>query len=84
MIEPEKVIAKIEDELPGADVELEDLTGSKDHYKARIVAEQFADENLVARHRMIYDALSEEMKGPIHALTLDVYTPEEWEEEQSG
>ncbi len=81
MIEPNEVIEKIQDALPGADVDLEDLTGSKDHYRARIVAEQFADENLVARHRMIYDALSEEMKGPIHALTLEVYTPDEWDEE---
>lgn len=79
MIEPEDVIAKIEDELPGADVELEDLTGSKDHYKARIVAEQFEGQNRVARHRMVYDALSEEMKGPIHALTLELYTPDEWQ-----
>ena len=83
MIEPNEVVEKIQDALPGADVDLEDLTGSKDHYRARIVAEQFADENLVARHRMIYDALSEEMKGPIHALTLEVYTPEEWDEESS-
>lgn len=80
MIEPDEVIAKIQDALPGADVDLEDLTGSKDHYKARVVAEQFEGQNRVKRHRMIYDALAEEMKGPIHALTLEVYTPAEWEE----
>lgn len=78
MIEPEKIVEKIQDALPDADVEVQDLTGTKDHYKARIVAEQFADQNRVARHRMVYDALAEEMKGPIHALTLEVYTPEEW------
>ena len=80
MIEPDDLIAKLEDALPGADVDLEDLTGTKDHYKARIVAEQFEGHNRVARHRLVYDALSEEMKGPIHALTLEVYTPQEWDE----
>lgn len=78
MIEPEKIVEKVQEALPGADVEVEDLTGTKDHYKARIVAEQFSGENRVARHRMVYDALSEEMKGPIHALTLEVFTPDEW------
>ncbi len=80
MIEPDDLIAKLEDALPGANVDLEDLTGTKDHYKARIVAEQFEGQNRVARHRLVYDALSEEMKGPIHALTLEVYTPQEWDD----
>lgn len=82
MIEPEKIVEKIQQDLPGADVDVEDLTGTKDHYKARIIADQFEGKNRVARHRMIYEALSEEMKGPIHALTLSVYTPDEWENEQ--
>ncbi len=80
MIEPHIIVEKIEEALPGADIDVEDLTGTKDHYKARIVAEQFDGENRVARHRLVYDALSEEMKGPIHALTLEVYTPQEWEQ----
>jgi stress-induced morphogen len=32
---------------------------------------------LIQRHRLVMAALAEEMKGPIHALTLDVKTPEE-------
>lgn len=78
MIEPEKIVAKLQDALPGAEIDVQDLTGTMDHYKARVVAEQFDGQNRVKRHRMIYAALAEEMKGPIHALTLEVYTPEEW------
>ncbi len=78
MIEPEEIVEKLQAALPDADVDVQDLTGTKDHYKARVVAEQFADKNRVTRHRMVYDALAEEMKGPIHALTLEVYTPQEW------
>ncbi len=32
---------------------------------------------MLQRHRLVMGALSEELKGPIHALTLDVKTPDE-------
>ena len=73
----EDLIAKIQSALPDARVELQDLTGTADHWKATIISTAFAGKSLVARHRMVMAALAEEMKGPIHALTLDVKTPEE-------
>ena len=76
-MKPEAIIAKIRESLPDAVVELQDLTGTEDHWKASIVSVQFAGQSLVQRHRMVMAALAEEMKGPIHALTLDVKTPEE-------
>lgn len=63
--------------FPGARVEIEDLTGTSDHYKALIVASQFAGKSRIERHQMVYAALKEEMKGPIHALALTTKTPEE-------
>ena len=82
MIEPQEIVDKVQQALPGAQVAVQDLTGTKDHYKARVVAEQFDGKPLVARHRLVYSALAEEMKGPIHALTLEVFTPDEWTAEQ--
>jgi BolA protein len=41
------------------------------------VSEAFTGLGLVARHRLVYGALAEEMAGPIHALTLDTKTPDE-------
>ncbi len=73
----EDIAAKIKAALPDAVVELQDLTGTADHWKATIVSAAFAGKNLVERHRMINRALAEELKGPIHALTLDVKTPDE-------
>ena len=52
-------------------------TVDEDHWKATIVSEAFAGQNLIARHRLVMSALAEELKGPIHALTLDVKTPAE-------
>lgn len=47
------------------------------HYDLMIVAECFLGKNAVARHRMIYSALQEEMGPEIHALSIKAYTPDE-------
>jgi len=74
---PTDIEARIKAALPDALVTLEDLTGTKDHWKARIVSSAFAGKTLVQRHRLINAALAEELKGPIHALTMDTLTPDE-------
>jgi stress-induced morphogen len=73
----EDIIAKIRTALPDAQVEMKDLTGTADHWQASIVSAAFAGKSLLERHRIVMAALVEEMKGPIHALTLDVKTPDE-------
>lgn len=76
-MKPDDIIAKIRAALPDAQVELQDLTGTADHWKATIVSGQFAGKSMLQRHRLVMAALAEELKGPIHALTLDVKTPDE-------
>lgn len=76
-MKPEAITAKIRAALPDARVQLKDLTGTEDHWQAEIVSSAFAGLSLVQRHRLVMAALAEEMKGPIHALTLEVKTPEE-------
>ena len=78
-MKPEEIIAKIRAALPDAQVELQDLTGTADHWKASVVSVHFVGKSLMQRHRLVMAALAEEMKGPIHALTLDVKTPDETE-----
>ena len=73
----EDIAAKIRASLPDAAVELQDLTGTADHWKAIIVSASFSGKSMLERHRMVMAALADEMKGPIHALTLDVKTPDE-------
>lgn len=74
---PADIETRIKAALPDAEVTLEDLTGTKDHWKARIVSAAFVGKSLVQRHRLINAALAEELKGPIHALTMDTLTPDE-------
>lgn len=47
------------------------------HYRLHIVAAAFAGNNTVARHRMIYDAAGDLMRGAVHALSIRALTPEE-------
>ena len=74
---PELIVAKIRASLPDAQVELKDLTGTADHWDAKIVSAAFAGKTLMERHRMINAALADELKGPIHALTMDLRAPGE-------
>jgi len=76
-MKPEDIVAKIRVAIPDAQVELQDLTGTADHWKATIVSAAFAGKSLIQRHRMVNMALAEELKGPIHALSFDAKTPDE-------
>jgi len=51
--------------------------GGGGHFNVTIVSTAFEGETLLARHRMIYDALGEAMKTDIHALSLRALTPDE-------
>ena len=51
------------------------------HYTVTIVATCFAGKARVARHRLVYDALAEEMRRGVHALAIRAYTPQEFAEQ---
>lgn len=78
MIEPETLRGMLAEAFPGADIELVDLTGTKDHYQARIVSSAFEGKSPVEQHQLVYRALGSAMHGPVHALALKTYTPERW------
>lgn len=64
--------------LPDAEIELVDLTGTEDHYDARVVSQAFEGKTLIEQHQLVYRALGDAMHGPIHALALKTYTPLAW------
>ncbi|MBX3509631.1 MAG: BolA family transcriptional regulator [Hyphomonadaceae bacterium] len=51
--------------------------GGETHYVLRLVSASFAGLSRVARQRLVYDALREEFDTGLHALSLDLKTPEE-------
>ncbi len=54
--------------------------GSESHFKVVLVAAEFAGKRLLARHRLVNQAVADELAGPVHALAIHTYTPEEWRE----
>lgn len=78
MMAPEAVHALLTQAFPDGDIQVEDTTGTLDHFEARIVSEAFAGKSRIEQHQLVYAALGEAMHGPIHALALKTYTPEAW------
>jgi stress-induced morphogen len=62
---------RIEEALPGARAEVVDLTGGGDHFRATVVAQEFAGMSRIEQHRRIYAVFGPEIGGPIHALSLE-------------
>jgi acid stress-induced BolA-like protein IbaG/YrbA len=55
-----------------------DVTGDGRHFEAIVVSDNFIGQNRIGRHRLIYAALGERMKEEVHALSMKLYTIEEW------
>jgi BolA protein len=51
--------------------------GGESHFNVTIEAQAFAGTARVARQRMVYQALAEELSGPIHALSVKALAPGE-------
>ena len=51
--------------------------GGETHFNVTIVSAAFSGLNRVARQRLVYQTLSEELAGGVHALSLTTTTPDE-------
>jgi acid stress-induced BolA-like protein IbaG/YrbA len=70
----------IEAGLPGAQVRV--ASDDDTHFEAVIVAPQFAGRRMIQRHQLVYATLGALMGREIHALSMQVLTPEEAGAEQ--
>jgi stress-induced morphogen len=57
--------------FPDADIEVKDLAGDGDHYRAVVRSAVFAGKTRVAQHQMVYAALKGRVGGALHALALE-------------
>jgi|TARA_B110000003_G_C16148553_1_gene338726 acid stress-induced BolA-like protein IbaG/YrbA len=74
MVSPQDIKGWIEENLPGATVE---ISGDGHHFEAEIVCNDFAGKSRIQQHQMVYGALGDRMKAEIHALSMRTLTPEE-------
>ncbi len=61
--------------LPDAEIQIEDLAGDGDHYRATVVSSAFKGMPRVRQHQLVYEALGGRMGGTLHALALTTKTP---------
>jgi stress-induced morphogen len=67
----DEVKERIEGAIPGARVEVVDLTGGGDHFRATVIAPEFDGMSRLEQHRRVYAVFGSEIGGPIHALSLE-------------
>lgn len=51
--------------------------GGESHFTVTIESSAFAGQSRVARQRMVYAALADELAGPVHALSVKALAPGE-------
>lgn len=75
MPSPEEIKQRIEAALPGSAAEVQDTTGTGDHFQANVTAQAFAGLSRIEQHRLVYAALEADIGGAIHALALRTQAP---------
>jgi acid stress-induced BolA-like protein IbaG/YrbA len=73
----ERVAERLREALPGARVEVVDLTGTDDHLEARVEWSDFEGKSPIERHRMVYAPLRAWIEDDtVHALSIRTWAPQ--------
>ena len=70
----------IESGIPDSIVKIEGDDGT--HFGAIIVSSEFSGKSMVQQHQIVYKALGDKMGTDIHALSIQTFSPEEWEKKK--
>ncbi len=71
----EELKQRIESALPGAQVQVQDLTGGGDHFRAEVVSDRFTGLSPIEQHKLVYGVFGDEVGAAIHALSIKTSTP---------
>jgi acid stress-induced BolA-like protein IbaG/YrbA len=73
----ERVRERLERAFEGS-VEVRDLTGTDNHFEARVVSSVFEGKTPIERHKLVYAPLLDWIEDDtVHALSVRAYTPEQ-------
>lgn len=71
MIDNDSLTALIRRDLPDAEVDIVDRTGTMDHFNITVRSSAFAGRTLIEQHQLVYGALKGALKdGRVHAVEL--------------
>ena len=77
MIDNTSLTALIREQLPDAQVDIVDRTGTMDHFNVTVRSRNFAGKTLIEQHQIVYGALKGALKdGRVHAVELKTIIPE--------
>ena len=76
-MEFENVINLIKSGITDAYIEVQDMTGTRDHLDLLIVSDYFKGKMLIQQHQLIMDLLKDSLKAEIHAVQLKTMSFEE-------
>jgi len=76
MITTEQIKTILAGRLNGAEIEVEDMTGTNDHFEVCVHWDEFRGKGLIEQHQMINQALAGPLEdGRIHALKIRTFLP---------
>ena len=76
MIDNDSLTALIRTQLPDAQVDIFDRTGTMDHFNVTVHSHAFAGKTLIEQHQLVYGALKGALKdGRVHAIELKTLIP---------
>jgi acid stress-induced BolA-like protein IbaG/YrbA len=79
---PQQVAELIQAGLSGAKASVK--SDDNVHFEAVVIAPAFAGKRAVQRHQLVYATLGSAVGNEIHALALQVFTPEEYAGQSRG
>jgi len=75
MFDEESLRRYVLEAMPGASVQVHDMTGTRDHFEIEVVSEAFEGQSLLERHRALHRILEGPMAGAVHAVKFKAFTP---------
>jgi stress-induced morphogen len=78
VIDNDALAALIRQDIPDAEVEIVDRTGTMDHFNVTVRSGAFRGRSLVQQHQLVYGALRGALRdGRVHAVELKTIPREE-------
>lgn len=80
-----KIVERLEDALAPSHLKVDNEShlhaggdGKESHFRVEVESLKFVGLTPVRRHQLIYQTLQAELDGPVHALAIHAYAPDEW------
>ncbi len=68
----------IKEKIPDAKIEIQDVTGTDNHFSLLVVSDSFSGKPLIKQHQLVMDILKNALKQEIHAVQIKTLTFEKY------